>query len=477
MGSRRTIPWTTADILEATGGDLIKGDLQRSFSGISIDSRKISTDDLFVAIKGDVHDGHSFVGDVIKSGIQGVVVHRNKVDFFPQAELEGKSIVCVAVDDTTRALGDLAAFNRKRSSVSIVAITGSNGKTTTRAMTEAVVARRFRTLATVGNLNNEIGLPLTLLTLDNTHEKAVLELGMNRPGEIERLAEICAPEIGVITNIGPAHLEGTGSIEGVMHAKGELLERIKPGGTAVLNIDDPRVQHLSDKTSRDVLAYGVSENAKIRAVKIREEGPGISFELILPPERIAVGLRTFGTFMVANALAAAGVGYLMGLSAEEIKSGLESFEPVRGRLNIFKTGNGIHIIDDTYNANPGSMGAAISTLTSLKGGKRGILVAGDMLELGSHSERLHRNIGSLAASSGIERLYVTGEFASSVTEGARDEDMDPQKIFVGTKKEILADLTACARPGDWILIKGSRGMAMESVVEGLKEWADSKNSG
>jgi UDP-N-acetylmuramoyl-tripeptide--D-alanyl-D-alanine ligase len=342
-------------------------------------------------------------------------------------------------------------------------------------MTEAVVARRFRTLATVGNLNNEIGLPLTLLTLDNTHEKAVLELGMNSPGEIERLAEICAPEIGVITNIGPAHLEGIGSIEGVMHAKGELLERIKPGGTAVLNIDDPRVQHLSDKTSRDVLAYGVSENAKIRAVKIREEGSGISFELILPQKRIAVGLRTFGTFMVSNALAAAGVGYLMGLSAGEIKSGLESFEPVWGRLNIIKTGNGIHIIDDTYNANPGSMGAAISTLTSLKGGKRGILVAGDMLELGSHSERLHKNIGSLAAASGIERLYVTGEFASSVTEGARDEDMDPQKIFVGTKKEILADLTARARPGDWILIKGSRGMAMESIVKGLKEWADSKN--
>ncbi|MFC1813306.1 UDP-N-acetylmuramoyl-tripeptide--D-alanyl-D-alanine ligase, partial [Thermodesulfobacteriota bacterium] len=338
----------------------------------------------------------------------------------------------------------------------------------------AVVARRFRTLATVGNLNNEIGLPLTLLTLDNTHEKAVLELGMNRPGEIGRLAEICVPEIGVITNIGPAHLEGLGSIEGVMHAKGELLEKIKPGGAAVLNIDDPRVHRLSDKTSRDVLPYGLSENAKIRAVKVKEEVTGISFELILPTERIVVGLKTFGTFMVTNALAAAGVGHLMGLSAREIKAGLESFEPVRGRLNIFKTGNGIHVIDDTYNANPGSMGAAISTLTSLKAGERGIFVAGDMLELGSHSERLHRNIGSLAAASDIERLYITGEFAGSVAEGARDEDMDPQKIFIGTKKEILADLTAWARPGDWILIKGSRGMAMESVVEGLKEWADSK---
>jgi UDP-N-acetylmuramoyl-tripeptide--D-alanyl-D-alanine ligase len=472
MGSGQTISWTTADILEATGGDLIEGDPQRSFSGVAIDSREISMDDLFVAIKGDVHDGHSFVGDVIKSGVRGVVVHRDKIDFFSQAEREGKSIVCVAVDDTTKALGDLAAFNRKRSSVSVVAITGSNGKTTTRAMTEAVVARRFRTLATVGNLNNEIGLPLTLLTLDNTHEKAVLELGMNRPGEIGRLAEICVPEIGVITNIGPAHLEGLGSIEGVMHAKGELLEKIKPGGTAVLNIDDPRVHQLSGKTSRDVLSYGLSENAKIRAIKIREEGSGISFELILPTERVVVGLKTFGTFMVTNALAAASVGHLMGLSAREIKAGLESFEPVRGRLNIFKTGNGIHVIDDTYNANPGSMGAAISTLTSLKAGERGIFVAGDMLELGSHSERLHRNIGSLAAESDIERLYITGEFAGSVAEGARDEDMDPQKIFIGTKKEILADLSAWTRPGDWILSKGSRGMAMESIVEGLKEWAD-----
>ena len=180
--------------------------------------------------------------------------------------------------------------------------------------------------------------------------------------------------------------------------------------------------------------------------------------------------------MVSNGLAAAGVGHLMGLSAGEIKFGLESFEPLRGRLNVFETGNGIHIVDDTYNANPGSMGAAISTLLSLKGGKRGILVAGDMLELGSHSERLHRNIGSLAAASDIERLYVTGEFSGSVAEGARDKEMDPQRIFIGTKKEILADLTAWARPGDWILIKGSRGMAMESVVEGFKKGADSKKN-
>ena len=471
MGSGQTISWTTADILEATGGELIEGDPQCLFSGVSIDSREIFKDDLFVAIKGDVHDGHSFIGDVIKNGTRGVVVQKDKVNFFPQAGGEGKSIVCVAVDDTTKALGDLAAFNRNRSRISVVAITGSNGKTTTRAMTEAVVARRFRTLATVGNLNNEIGLPLTLLALDIAHEKAVLELGMNRPGEIGRLAEICAPEIGVITNIGPAHLEGLGSIDGVMHAKGELLEKIKPGGTAVLNMDDPRVHLLSKNTSKAVLLYGLSENAKIRAVKIKEEATGISFELTLPSERIVVGLKTFGTFMVANALAAAGVGHLLGLSAREIKAGLESYEPVRGRLNIFETDNGIHIIDDTYNANPGSMGAAISTLMSLKGGGRGIFVAGDMLELGSHAERLHRNIGSLAAASGIERLYITGDFAESVAKGARDEDMDPHKIFIGTKEEILTDLTAQARSGDWILIKGSRGMAMESVVEGLKDWA------
>lgn len=469
--TRNPIPWTTAEILEATGGDLLSGDLEHSFSGISIDSRSISMDKLFVAIKGDTHDGHSFTGDVIERGVSGLLIDRTKTHTLPGKE-PTDGIVCVTVNDTIKALGDLAAFHRKRSRAAVVAITGSNGKTSTRKMTAEVVSRRFSTLSTYGNLNNHIGLPLTLLNLSVDHKWAVLELGMNHPGEIKRLGEICSPDIGVITNIGPAHLEGLGSLDAVMHAKGELLEEIKPDGTAVLNADDPRLVHLAHYTSRKVLFFGRSKNARIRALSVKGTETGLCFALALPEERITVDLKTRAVFMISNALAAAAVGYLLGLTAGEIKDGLEEFKPVTGRMNILKTGRGITIIDDTYNANPDSMKAAINTLRSLKGNHTGMLVAGDMLELGEHAESMHRNIGRIAAGSDIAKLYVSGEFARIVAAGAMDENMDSGNIFTGTKEKILADIKYRLRPGDWVLVKGSRGMTMETIVQDLLDWAN-----
>jgi MurE/MurF fusion protein len=471
-GTRNPIPWTTAEILEATGGDLLSGDLEHSFSGVSIDSRSISVDKLFVAIKGDTHDGHSFTGDVIERGVSGLLIDRTKTHTMPGKDSIENGIVCITVNDTIRALGDLAAFHRKRSNASVVAITGSNGKTSTRKMTAGVVSKRFSTLSTSGNLNNHIGLPLTLLNLNPTHSWAVVELGMNSPGEIKRLAEICSPDIGVITNIGPAHLEGLGSLDAVMQAKGELLEEIKPGGTAALNADDPRLLQLADHTSRNVLFFGHSKNARISARSVKKTGSGLSFTLVLPEESITVDLKTPAAFMISNALAAAAVGYVLGLTAGEIKDGLEDFKPVKGRMNILKTGKGINIIDDTYNANPDSMKAAINTLRSLKGNHTGILVAGDMLELGDHAESMHRNIGRIAAGSDISKLYVTGEFSRTVASGAMEEDMNPRDIFTGTKEEILEGIKDRLSPGDWVLVKGSRGMAMETIVQGLLDWAD-----
>ncbi|UCD32958.1 MAG: UDP-N-acetylmuramoyl-L-alanyl-D-glutamate--2,6-diaminopimelate ligase, partial [Desulfobacterales bacterium] len=387
------IPWTTREILEATGGELICGDESHSFSNISIDSRKILTDELFVAIQGDVHDGHRFVDDVLDYGVKGCLISKNRVDRLSGKQGIDGDVVCVGVKNTTKALGDLAAFNRRRTSVSVVGITGSNGKTSTRRMTAGVVSSRFCTLSTRGNLNNEIGLPLMLLKLSHDHEWAVLEMGMNRPGEIARLAEICSPDIGVITNIGPAHLEGLGSLDAVMKAKGELLGKIKPSGTAVLNADDPRVLHLASDVSVNVLLYGFSEKADIRSQAVNEHGEGTSFTLLLPTAGIYIELKTPAGFMVSNALAAAAVGYCMGLTEKEIKDGLEDFEPVKGRMNVVETRKGINIIDDTYNANPASMEAAIKALKTLKKRSRGILVAGDMLELGDHAESLHRQIG------------------------------------------------------------------------------------
>jgi len=463
MENEPKIPWTTAEILEATKGDLLCGDVKHVFEGVSIDSRTISVNELFIAIKGNVHDGHDFASDVMTGGVRGLIISKDDAG----TDWQDKGIVCVAVSDTTKALGDLASFNRRRTHVSVVAITGSNGKTTTKEMTASVVSTRYKTLSTKGNFNNEIGLPLTLLDLKNSHQWAVLELGTNRPGEIDRLGEICIPDIGVITNIGFAHLEGLGSIEGVMNAKGELLKRIKPEGTAVLNADDSRVLYLSTKTSRKVLYFGLSEDARIKALNVNETTTGISFTLVLPEERVPIKLRTSGRFMVSNALAAASVGYIIGLSLEEIKAGLECFQPVKGRINIFDI-RGVHIIDDTYNANPDSMEAAIRILSSLKGNSRGILVAGDMLELGEHAESMHRKIGALFARSNIARLYITGEFAKAVANGARKEDKNLMDIFIGAREEILEDLKKSLLPGDWVLVKGSRAMGMEKIVEGLR---------
>ncbi len=464
--------WTASEIIEATKGELLCGDNKRVFAGIVIDSREISSDDLFVAIRGKSHDGYRFVSDVLNSGVSGLLINSSKADFLPVSEWREKGIVCVVVADTIRALGDLASYNRRRSKVSVVGITGSNGKTTTRKMTSIVVARRFNTLSTKGNFNNEIGLPLTLFRLGARHEWAILELGMNNPGEIRRLAEICQPDIGIITNIGPAHLEGLGSIEGVMQAKGELLEKIKNGGTAVLNADDSRVLKLAGKMSGQVLLYGFSQDAEIRADSIEDTGYGISFMLHLPKESIEIEIKARGNFMASNALAAAGVGYLLGLGASDIKAGLEDFMPAGGRMNIVETIRGVTIIDDTYNANPASMKEAIMTLKSSSKGNRSILVSGDMLELGEWSESFHKETGSVCTIAGISMLYSTGEFAESVAEGALEQNMSPRKIMIGSLDDIYQDLTFRLKPGDWILVKGSRTMGMERIVNKLKTWGD-----
>ncbi len=471
MSSEKPIPWTTHEIIQATGGELLCGDRHRSFAKVFIDSRNIPAEGLFVAIVGEIHDGHSFLNDVVAKGGQGLVVNRTQIEQLPVADWQNIELVCIAVDDTTRALGALAAFNRRRAAASVIGITGSNGKTTTRQMTATVVERQFNTLATAGNFNNEIGLPLTLLGLEPGHQWAVVELGTNNHGEIARLAAICTPNIGVITNIGPAHLEGLGSIDGVAREKGSLLKGLAKGGQAVLNADDPRVFQLAGQTQNEVILYGFSDQASVRAAEVKDDDHGISFLLKLAGEDIPIRLNTSGRFMVINALAAAAVGNLVGLSSGTIKAGLESFTPVSGRMNVLQTANGINIIDDTYNANPDSMKAALSTLDSMRTGSRAVFVAGDMLELGSQASELHKNLGILAAQSGISRLYARGDYAESVASGALDEGLKASDIFTGTRREITADLIKWLQPGDWVLVKGSRGMAMEKVVQGIKDWA------
>ena len=467
---KQPIPWTQEEIIKATKGEILSGGSNLLFSGVSIDSRTISAREIFVAIRGNLHDGHTFIEEAIKLGVKGLIIDRQEAVKLPCEEWKKAGIFCVAVGDTIKAIGSLASYNRARAGVSVVAITGSNGKTTTRRMTAEVVSRRFETLSTTGNLNNEIGLPLTLLKLSHSHEWAVVELGMNHPGEIERLAQISKPDIGIITNIGPAHLEGLNSLEGVMNAKGELIGGIKPDGTAILNADDDMLMNLARRASKKVLLFGFSGNASVRASLVEVRRHTTSFTLLLPEETVAVDLPVSGGFMVSNALAAASVGYLAGLPASEIKAGLENCTPEKSRMNIFTLSNGITVIDDSYNANPGSMEAAIKTLSELKATNRGILIAGDMLELGEHSKKMHEKIGAFCAESGIERLYATGQFAGNTADGAVSKGMSLNSIVTGSHDDIMEDITGWVGTGDWILVKGSRAMGMERIVYRLKDW-------
>lgn len=466
------LPWSAEALLTSTRGKLVAGSRQGTFMGISIDSRRIRPDDLFIAIAGRNHDGHTFIPEVLKGGLKGLLINKDKVHDLPLAELISRNIFCMAVDDTTRALGHLAAFQRQRAAISVVAITGSNGKTTTRMLTSAVVSQRFGALSTLGNFNNEIGLPLSLLQLRPSHQWAVLELGMNQPGEIGRLTEMCAPDIGVITNIGPVHLEGLGSIDGVLQAKAELVAKMKPTGIVVLNQDDAHLLRLAQQISNKILFFGIAGEAEIRAHSIQPQTNGTTFTLVSPQAEISVRLHLPGRFMVSNALAAAAVGYQLGLSLQEIKTGLESVRPAKGRMHICSTRKGIKIIDDTYNANPVSMAGAMRTLCALRGNNRSFFVSGDMLELGDQAANLHQELGALVARAGVVRLYATGTFAESVAAGAKAAHLQARDIFVGTKAEIVADLKKYLQPGDWMLVKGSRGIQMEQIVAKVREWAD-----
>lgn len=462
------LTWTAKETTEATKGRLLYGSGDCTFSGVSIDSRSIARGDLFIAIVGVNHDGHHHAADAVALGKKGLIIDQAAKIDLPHDQWREKGLFCIAVKDTTRALGDMAAYNCKRAGLPVVAITGSNGKTSTRRMTVAVMEQKFRVLSTRGNLNNEIGLPLTLLECGSDHTLAVLELGMNHFGEIRRLAEICRPDIGVITNIGPAHLEGLGSIEGVAKAKGELLEHIKPNGTVILNGDDPHLRRMAERCHHKTIFTGFSEAADVGAESINYSLHSTSFTLRLPHARIGVTLNVPGRFMVSNALAAAASGHLMGLSPEQISIGLAAFKAHKGRLDITVTDAGINLIDDTYNANPASMAAALELLSHIKGDQRAVFVCGDMFELGEEAEVLHQEVGTTAARSGVDRLYAAGRFAPNVAEGALKEGLPAERIFTGEKEDIITALTVQLRPDDWILVKGSRGMAMETISEAIK---------
>jgi UDP-N-acetylmuramoyl-tripeptide--D-alanyl-D-alanine ligase len=338
-------------------------------------------------------------------------------------------------------------------------------------MTARILSGTLRVLKTEGNLNNLIGLPLMLLRLSPVHDVAVLELGMNVPGEIRRLKEISDPQISLITNIGRAHLEFLGSLEGVARAKGELWEGLKPEDWIAVNADDPRVVSLAASARCRKKTFGIVQEADVRGLDVKaEEGGGIRFSLALEGRKLPVRLATFGRHSVYNALGAASLAAMVGISIEGIGAGLEGFQPYSGRGRVVHLNRNIRILDDTYNSNPDSLDALLSAFSEMRGESRGLLVLGDMLEVGPDTAEVHERAGRRIAEMGFGHLFCLGKQAEHLLRGARAGGMDEGKVHpAGSYEEAVQGIEGLVKEGDWVLVKGSRRMAMERIVEGLIE--------
>jgi UDP-N-acetylmuramoyl-tripeptide--D-alanyl-D-alanine ligase len=460
---------TIEEVLRATGGRLLQGEERAFFQGISTDSRMVGEGELFIALKGPRFDGHHFALKALEKKAGGVVIEEDKTGDIRWNGYRPKAVI--VVKDTLRALGDLARERRRRYRIPVVALTGSNGKTTTKEMISACLETTFPILKTRENLNNLIGLPLTLLNLTEKERVVILEMGMNVPGEIRRLTEIAEPDVGLITNIQIVHLEGVGSLERVREEKGELFRRMRRDGTILVNQNDPHVIDLASEFSGQKITFGVEKSADVMAKEIRLRGAeGTSFNLILEGEEIEVSLPLLGRHFVPNALSAIAVASLFGVEVKKAKEALEHFRPFPMRMEIIHLEGGKILINDTYNANPRSMELALETLAEIKGKGRAIAVLGDMLELGDFTEEAHRQIGEKVEELSIDLLLTMGEKAPLVVESAVRHGFEPKRTRVmESHSEAISILKEVVQEGDWILIKGSRRMAMEKIVEGLTE--------
>ncbi|MGV8057169.1 MAG: UDP-N-acetylmuramoyl-tripeptide--D-alanyl-D-alanine ligase [Smithellaceae bacterium] len=455
--------FTAAQVLKATGGVLLSGEAGDTFYGITTDSRKVEDRNLFVALQGEQYDGHDFAALAVERGAAGLLVHNETK--IKTIKPENK-IAVIKVADTLQALGDLAHNYRKRFSIPVIGLTGSSGKTTTKEMIAAIAGRGKTILATEGNLNNLIGLPQTIFRLTKDHELAILEMGTNIRGEIERLTQIAAPDIGLITNIGPAHLAGFGSVDVVREEKGDLFFNMAPAGTAVVNLDDEAVRIISERWTGRRITFGMSLDADITAKDIEKNGArGVRFNLVIGDKASKVEMKIVGIHHIYNALAAAAAAWAAGVDCKTIAEGLASFEPVSGRMQIIKLQNCAFVLDDSYNANPASVREALMTLKDLKNHHNGYVFLGDMLELGAAASEMHRKIGTLMATVGVNAVFLKGDFSRVTAAGATEGGMLPEKIFFLSQDEDgMPFLKKNLKKGDWVLVKGSRRMKMEKIV-------------
>ncbi len=453
--------FTVQDIVRATQGALVAGDLAVPVTGVAIDSRTLGVGEAFFAIRGYRLDGHAFLAEAASRGASCLVVHSLRDDVPANVPL-------VLVEDTTTSLGLLAAYHRARFSIPVVAVTGSNGKTTTKELVAAVLGTRRQVLKPAGSFNNQWGLPLTLLRLAPEHEALVLELGSQHPGEIAALAGLAKPTIGIVTTVAHAHTEFLGSLDGVREEKAALVRAIPPEGWVALNADDPRVAGMAKDVRARVVTYGRAASAQVRAAgDVVEDDRGLAFTLETDGARQAVTLALAGRHNVTNALAAAAVGTVLGFSAAEIARGLASAQPVAGRC-VWREAGDVRILDDTYNANPVSLRAALETVAARRAavGGRLVVVLGEMLELGTITDDAHCEAGRAVVAAGASELVGVGRHALLAVEAARAaglEDAYHAMTFEDTVARLLKRLVA----GDTVLVKGSRGVRLERVVDAL----------
>jgi len=454
-----------SDILAATRGKLISGDEDTEFKGISIDSRNIEDGYLFIPIKGERFDGHSFIESALSNGARGTLTNK-KMD----GKISSKKCI-IMVEDTLKALQDVAKYFLKKANIPVVAVTGSTGKTTTKELIYSVLSQKYKVLKNKGNFNNHIGLPLTLLNIEEEHEMIILEMGMSNRGEIDLLARITTPEVGVITNIGICHIENLGSKEEIFNAKMELTNYMDESSVLILNGDD---EYLSKKklhnTKYRKVFTGLNKDNDICITEINDLGhEGVEFSIEFNNENHDFKLNVPGVHNVYNALLAIGVGMHYNVSLEKIRYGLQSFYGNKMRLNIVDLGEDIKLVNDCYNANPDSMRAALSVVERIRA-KRKVAVLGDMLELGDYSENAHKEIGKLAYEKGVDLILTVGNSAHDIAKGAVESGFSRERVFALTDNMTAINLLSILKePGDLILIKGSRGMKMEEIVQYLQE--------
>lgn len=454
------------DVLAATGGRLERPTSVTSITGASVDSRRVTPDSCFVALNGERVDGHDFVAAALRAGAIAALVDR------PIELSRNVDAAVVLVSDPLIALQELAAWWRLRHDVRVVGVTGSTGKTIGKEMIADVLSRTLRTLRNEGNLNSETGLPMTLLRLTAEHEAAVLEMSMYTVGEIARLAEIAVPEVGVVLAVHPTHLQRAGSIELIAHAKAELPRSLPRHGLAVLNADDPRVEPMRDVTSARVRTFGLGSGADVRAEGLASRGlDGMEYTLRAPWGSRRVVSATPGRHLVPHQLAAAAVGEWFGVPLDEVVASLGVGSHAPHRMHLVEAASGARLVDDTYNASPISMAAALDFLaeTPLRPGHRRLAVLGDMLELGPDEERLHREIGARAAAAAPDGVVTVGERGRWIAEGARAAGA-VTVIIASDAQEAAASLERELAPGsgDLVLLKASRGIGLERAVDALQ---------